>query len=311
MILTKDQLKLAKPFLKWAGGKKQLLNQIQENFPEELLTGSITRYIEPFVGGGAVFFYVAQAYPIGEFYILDVNPELILAYQTIQKNVEELIEILAKIQAEYISLNPFERNQYFYQVRSDFNSLRQQVNFDHYNLDWITRTAQIIFLNRTCFNGLYRVNSKGEFNVPVGQYKNPTICDPKNLRAVSNILQRTTIEKGDFTQCKVWVNQQSLVYFDPPYRPISKTASFNAYSAQVFDDSEQLRLRDFYRELDQIGAKLILSNSDPKNEVKEDHFFDEIYVDYFIRRVKATRNINSNASKRGIIHELLITNYDF
>lgn len=301
--------KKAQPFLKWAGGKTQLLTQIESLFPEELLTGSITKYIEPFVGGGAVFFRVANTYPISEFLISDVNPELILAYQTIQKDVESLISRLWKEQETYLSLTEEERKNFFYQVRNDYNLRRNQINFETYHSHWIERTAKLIFLNRTCFNGLFRVNSKGEFNVPFGRYKKPRICDRDNLRQVSQVLEKTIIQQGDFTNCKQFVDQTSFVYFDPPYRPISKTSNFNAYSQQVFNDYEQLRLRDFFQSLDQKGAKLLLSNSDPKNEDQNDDFFEDAYSNYRIERVEAARNINSKGSKRGKIKELLIMNY--
>ena len=298
-----------KPFLKWAGGKSQLLEQIKKNLPEELTSGSIKRYIEPFIGGGAVWLHLAQLYAIDEFFISDVNAELVLSYKTIQTNVEELITLLEVIQGKYLSLNEEKRQEYFYYTRLQFNSQREQLDFQNYDKSWIERTAQIIFLNRTCFNGLFRVNSKGNFNVPMGRYKKPTICDPKNLRAVSKILQKTQIRCGDFTECEEFVNEQSLVYFDPPYRPISKTANFTSYSEQTFDESEQLRLRDFFRLLDKKGARLILSNSDPKNEEETDTFFEVAYEGYRIKQVKAMRNINSNTSKRGYINELLIMNY--
>ncbi|MEQ8752314.1 MAG: DNA adenine methylase [Coleofasciculus sp. G1-WW12-02] len=299
----------ARPFLKWAGGKSQLIKEIDINLPEELAQGKINRYIEPFVGGGAVFLYIAQLDKVEEFFIWDINPELVLAYKTIQENVEDLIELLLKLQDKYLSFDVEERKQYFYQIRSQFNQQRQQIDFQTYHPDWVERTAHLIFLNRTCFNGLFRVNSKGEFNVPIGRYKNPKICHANNLKAVAQILQNTQIHYGDFTDSEAFVNNRSLVYFDPPYRPLSKTANFTSYSKETFDDSSQLRLRDFFRVLDQKGAKLILSNSDPKNEDLTDNFFDAAYAGYQIKRVKAKRTINSNANQRGQINELLIMNY--
>ena len=292
----------AKPFLKWAGGKSQLLETIDSWFPPELKAGKIKTYIEPFVGSGAVFLHVAQTYLVENFYILDINQELTLAYKIIQNSVEELIQKLLAIQEKYLSLDQEERKDYYYQVRSQFNSTT-----DHNAA--VTRTAQLIFLNRTCFNGLFRVNSQGDFNVPMGKYKNPRICNADNLRAIARILQRTQIVRGDFDQCQKWADAQTFVYFDPPYRPISKTANFNTYSSQVFDDSEQLRLRNLFRLLDRQQVKLMLSNSDPKNQYLTDSFFDIAYKDYLIQRVKADRRINSNPQKRGQIYELLITNY--
>ncbi len=299
----------AKPFLKWAGGKSQLLEQIANFLPEELIIGSIKKYIEPFVGGGAVFLHLAQCYKIEEFLIFDINTELVLAYKTIQNHVDELIHVLLNLQNKYLSLDEQERTHFYYEVRTQFNRQRHQVDFQKTNQQAIERTAQIIFLNRTCFNGLFRVNSKGDFNVPVGRYKNPTICDSENLKAVSQVLQRTQIYQGDFTECERFVDQYSLVYFDPPYRPLSRTANFTAYAQQTFDDTEQLRLRDFFALLDRKGAKLILSNSDPKNKDLTDDFFEIAYGNYQLKRVQAKRRINCNASKREQINELLITNY--
>lgn len=298
-----------RPFLKWAGGKSRLIKEIDKNLPDEINQGKITRYIEPFVGGGAVFLYIAQLGKIEEFFICDINPELILAYKTIQNNVEDLVKLLSKIESKYLSLDAEKRKQYFYQIRSQFNLHRQPINFHTFHPNWIERTAYLIFLNRTCFNGLFRVNSQGEFNVPVGRYKKPKICHADNLRAVAQILQNTQIHYGDFTDSEAFVDNRSLVYFDPPYRPLSKTANFTSYAQEIFDDSSQLRLRDFFRVLDHKGAKLILSNSDPKNENLEDNFFDVAYAEYHIKRVTAQRTINSKATKRGQINELLIRNY--
>jgi DNA adenine methylase len=299
----------AKPFLKWAGGKGQLLEQIDNFLPNELEDGTITRYLEPFVGSGAVFLYLAKSYKIEEFFILDINEELILAYKTLQKDVEKLIEFLSNLQERYLLLDEDKRKKYYYDLRSLFNLQRKTIDFQNYSQEWIERTAQLIFLNRTCFNGLYRVNNQGDFNVPMGKYKNPLICNSENLRAIAQILQKTQIHCGDFTDCEQWVNERTFIYFDPPYRPISKTSDFTSYSKYNFDDSEQLRLRDFFEQLHKKKAKLILSNSDPKNENPNDDFFEMAYQDYRIERVKASRNINSNAQKRGKINEILILNY--
>jgi DNA adenine methylase len=306
---TKETSLNVKPFLKWAGGKGQLLEQIGNFLPPEFGNGSIARYIEPFVGSGAVFFDIARSYNISELIIIDINQELILAYKTIQENVENLIVFLSEIQNKYLSLDDENRKKYYYHAREDYNITRKQIDFENYSQEWIARTAQMIFLNRTCFNGLFRVNSKGDFNVPMGKYKNPLICNPENLRAVSTILQKTQIYCGDFTKCERWVNSQTFVYFDPPYRPISKTSSFTSYSQYNFNDLEQLRLRDFFYLLHSKGAKLMLSNSDPKNEDPNDNFFEDTYSRYRIERIKASRNINSNAQKRGQINEIIILNY--
>lgn len=299
----------AKPFLKWAGGKGQLLEQLTAFFPPELQLGTIKRYVEPFIGGGAVFFHVAQTYDIKEYFIADVNAELILTYKTLQCDVESLIDVLNEMQSAYHRLSPAKQKEYFYNIRSELNDSRAKIDFTRFHAEWIERAAQIIFLNRTCFNGLFRVNANGEFNVPFGKYKNPLICSEQNLRTVAELLQRAEIRYGDFTSCEEFVDEHAFAYFDPPYRPISKTASFTSYSRYEFDDAAQLRLAEFYKRLDAAGAKLMLSNSDPKNENQDDHFFEEAYNGFHIERVKASRNINSDGQKRGAIDELLILNY--
>lgn len=300
----------AKPFLKWAGGKGQLLEQIHRHFPSKINDYNV-QYIEPFIGSGAVFFEVANTFDLDRSFILDINEELILVYKTIQNHVEELIELLTKTQELYLKLSEEERKNYYYEMRSHFNLTRDRnkINLQNYSKEWIERTTQFIFFNRTCFNGLWRVNSQGDFNVPMGRYKNPTICDRNNLRAVARILQKTDIHCGDFTDCEKWVDANTFIYFDPPYKPISKTSVFTAYSKQNFNDTEQLRLRDFFVKCDRKGAKLLLSNSDPKNEDPDNDFFETAYQGYRIERVKASRNINSNAQKRGQINEILIRNY--
>ncbi|MEA5598137.1 DNA adenine methylase [Rivularia sp. UHCC 0363] len=298
-----------KPFLKWAGGKTQLIKQISQFLPERLNNGSIKKYVEPFIGGGAIFFWLASNYSIKELFLSDVNADLILAYKTIQLNVDDLIKLLLDIENKYLSLNQDQRSEYFYQTREDFNNRRYHINFAKYSSEWVERTAQIIFLNKTCFNGLFRVNSKGDFNVPVGRYKKPSLCNPENLKSVAKILQRTEIVQGDFSKCESFIDHNTFVYFDPPYRPISNTSNFTSYSDQTFDDSEQLRLCTFIKKLHQKGGLLLLSNSDPKNHNIEDDYFEKLYVDYRIERVKASRNINSNSAKRNSINELLIMNY--
>lgn len=252
---------------------------------------------------------MAHNYQIKELFISDINTDLVLAYKTIQYNVEELIELLLYIETKYLSLNQNQRSKYFYHVRNNFNVQRNQIDLLKYHQLWIERTAEMIFLNKTCFNGLFRVNSKGEFNVPVGKYKKPSLCNPENLKVIANILQRTEIVQGDFSKCEDFVDRNTFVYFDPPYRPISKTSNFNSYSHQTFDDYEQLRLHQFFQKLDKKNAFLLLSNSDPKNHNIQDDFFEKLYSGYPIEKVKASRFINSNSSKRSQINELLIMNY--
>ena len=299
----------AKPFLKWAGGKGQLLFQIGHHLPAGLWEGSLVKYAEPFIGGGAVFFLIANHFDIREFFISDMNADLVLAYRTIQQQVESLINRLEHIQKQFLNSDKEERRRFYYEVRRSFNQSRVSQFNPTSATDPASHVARLIFLNRTCFNGLYRVNSSGEFNVPYGNYANPKICDEANLRSVSQSLQNAEIHYGDFSACRSFVDETTFVYMDPPYRPISKTASFNSFYKQRFDDNEQRRLAVFYQELSRAGAKLMLSNSDPHNENPQDDFFVELYSDFEIHKVYANRRINSNAKKRGAITELLIANY--
>jgi DNA adenine methylase len=297
------------PFLKWAGGKSQLLGQIETYFPAELKNGMLPRYVEPFIGSGAVFFKVIQTFPVQECLIADVNPELILVYRAVKSDVDGLIARLREIEIQYLGLNEGERSDYYYRIRTEFNSQRDDFQYSDFESRWVDRAAYMLFLNRTGYNGLFRLNSKGEFNVPIGRYAKPRILDAENLRLVSRLLQGVTIRICDFEDVSDFVDGDTLVYFDPPYRPISRTAHFTSYSKDVFDDDQQLRLAAFYRRLDAKGGKLMLSNSDPYNNDPDDDFFERAYAGFRIERLMAKRNINSNPEKRGPISELLIMNY--
>ncbi len=299
----------AKPFLKWAGGKGQLIEQMSHFFPQELKLGKVKNYVEPFIGSGAVFFHIAQSYKVEKYFISDINEELVLAYQTLCADVDSVIDVLAEIQHAYYQLNGEEQKSFFYETRAQFNTKRPKIDFSKFNSVWITRTAQLIFLNRTCFNGLFRVNANAGFNVPFGRYKNPKICAMDNLRKISKLLQNTEIIWGSFQSCENFVDEHTFVYFDPPYRPISSTSSFTTYSNFNFDDQAQLDLAAFFQKLDQRGAQLMLSNSDPKNNDPNDNFFEQAYEGYRIERVMASRMINCDAKKRGQLHELLVMNY--
>jgi len=300
----------AKPFLKWAGGKTQLLSQFENLYPTQLKRGKIERYIEPFVGGGAVFFAIIQKYQVDSAYLYDVNPEIILVYKVIQKDPEKLIEKLDIISQKYKSLTEEERKKFFYDLRQKYNLQQIKFDFEDYSLDWISRSAMLIFLNRTCFNGLFRLNSQGMFNVPHGRYKNPKILDEDNIIAVSKLLKIAEIKKADFEKCEEAIIPNSFIYFDPPYRPLNKTSSFTSYSTLEFSDQQQTRLANFFRHLDRnYEIKLMLSNSDPKNENSQDTFFEDLYKGFNIHRVSASRIINSKAENRGQIDELVITNY--
>ena len=290
-----------KPFVKWVGGKSQLVEQIEKMLPtdgEKVLT----KYAEPMVGGGALFFSILSKYNFEELYISDINAELINAYQAVKNDVDNLIAKLNEMQMLFLPMDENGRKYFYYTVRERFNSttLTEETATE--------KAAQFIFLNKTCFNGLYRVNRKGQFNVPMGAYKNPTICDDENLRNIHEALQNVTIVCGDYSLSKSFIDKDTFVYLDPPYRPISETSAFTAYNSDVFDDEVQIRLSKFIDEINLSGAKIVLSNSDPKNVNEDDNFFDDLYKNYKINRVEASRAINSKGDKRGKINELLICN---
>lgn len=302
--------KNSKPFLKWAGGKSQLLGEIEKRLPEEIVKKKkIEKYIEPFIGGGAVFFHIINNYKVKKSYINDINSDLILSYKIIKNNHLNLIDSLCEIQEEYLNLGEDDKKEYFYNIRTKYNEQLKDINYGEMNELSIERVAMLIFLNKTCFNGLYRHNLKGEFNTPHGRYKNPTICDKDNIKSVSKSLKNTTITSSDFKNTLEYIEKGSFIYLDPPYRPISKTASFKSYSKENFNDDEQKRLKKYCDDLNNLGAFFILSNSDPKNEDPDDNFFDELYSNYTIERIKARRYINSNKSKRGNITEIMVNNY--
>ncbi|AFY87089.1 DNA adenine methylase [Chroococcidiopsis thermalis] len=283
MLRQSLQLSLPRPFLKWAGGKSQLISQYIPYFPQKFAT-----YYEPFLGGGAVFFYLygvtrndkpTQKFPA---VLTDINPELVNVYCCVRDRVEELIELLARHQEQH-------DRDYYYRVRSQFTGTPVEM------------AARLIYLNKTCFNGLYRENSKGEFNVPMGKYKNPTICNAELLRLVSVSLQSVVIEVRPFDAILDFAKTpEDFVYFDPPYHPLSDTSNFTGYSRYSFNEKDQIRLRDTFAELARRGVKVMLSNSDCS-------LVRELYKDFHIHEILATRAINSKAQKRGKITEILIT----
>jgi DNA adenine methylase len=300
----------ARPFLKWAGGKTQLLEQLRAHYPPELARGAITRYVEPFLGGGAVFLDVMQRGNAQEAYLFDVNPELVVAYTAVQRDPEGLIDRLTACRELYLEQDGEGRALFFYARRAHYNEQKATVDFRAFSPAWVERAADLIFLNKTCYNGLFRVNAAGQFNVPAGRYAQPEIFDAANIRAVSQLLQRATIGCGSFATCRPVVDQHTFVYFDPPYRPLSRTANFTSYAADRFGDDEQRRLAALFAQLDaETGARLMLSNSDPKNIDPHDNFFDDLYAAFPIRRLAASRMINSVVASRGKITEILVTNY--
>ena len=304
MALSKQEVlmtihKGAKPFVKWAGGKTQLLSDIESLLPTDFRNRNIT-YVEPFVGGGSVLFWLLQHYPnIQHAVINDVNAKLINVYRVIKAKPKKLISALRMLENEYLPMNHAERTVYFMEKRRLFNDDE---------LTNVEQAAIFIFLNRTCFNGLYRENSKGKFNVPHGKYVHPKICDEQTIMADSDLLQRVDILCGDFDATKRYAAEDTLFYLDPPYKPLNSTSSFNTYVKEPFDDAEQVRLRNFCNEVSGRGSLFVLSNSDVKGYDPKDNFFDNLYAAYNIQRVLATRMINSNAEKRGKLTELMISN---
>lgn len=293
--------KPAKPFLKWAGGKNKLIPRLQNLLPSDIATGNYT-YVEPFVGSGAVLFWMLENFPhLSKVVMNDVNVDLINAYQVIASAPHDLLRSLELFQNEFHELegNEDAKKHYYYEKRTEYN-LRASNKYNH--------AALFIFLNRTCFNGLYRVNRKNEFNVPMGAYARPKICDVENILAVSHALQRVEILCGDFEDTLRYVGEKAVFYLDPPYKPLNPTSSFNAYAQDRFDDAEQVRLKNFCQRIDGLGHTWFLSNSDLYTHGGKDEFFDSLYSDFLIERVEARRNINVNPLKRGVLNELLITN---
>lgn len=295
-------MKKARPFIKWVGGKSQLIEQLEAQLPADFDNWENVTYIEPFVGGGAMLFYMLQRYPnINHAIINDINSDLATCYRTVRDTPEQLISSLKDIEKAYLALETGDgRKDFFMAVRERYNEK---------NLDPIENTTKFFFLNRTCFNGLYRVNKKGLFNVPFGKYANPTICDPETIRKDSELLQRVEILNGDFEATFEYAHGNTFFYFDPPYRPLSDTSSFNDYAKEAFNDDAQIRLKEYCDRIHEAGFRFMLSNSDCKGKNEEDNFFDVLYQAYQIERVWASRNINSNPNKRGKLTEILVHNY--
>lgn len=286
-LANKVQSKRVKPFVKWVGGKNQVVPQLAKFIPEEF-----DDYYEPFLGGGALYFYLSKSLP-GSSQLNDINEILIFAFLTVKKNPNLLISQLKNLEHEYHKLDDVGQKQYFYQAREEFNNINSQT---------IRKVALLIFLNKTCFNGLYRENSKGKFNVPFGNYNNPKICDDENLREVSRLLKKATLTSIDYVEAVKTAIKDDFIYFDPPYHPLNKTSNFTSYSKDSFNEIDQRRLRDLFVELDSRGCKLMLSNSSSP-------FIVELYAGFRQEPIMAPRSINSNGNARGKIQELVILNY--
>lgn len=307
-----SQLKIAKPFLKWAGGKKQLLPELRKNYPSELIEGQIDTYIEPFLGGGAVLFDILNTYDVKNVTASDINRDLIITYKVVQNNIDELIALLQSMQDEYYSLNEEGRKNYYYLKRNmynlykknDLNPEKDTLTYQH-----IFLASLLIFLNRTCFNGLYRVNSKGEFNVPIGRYKNPLICDEENLKNVSELVQNVKFTCRTYEEISINATDKTFIYVDPPYRALPKTPSFISYFNSEFGEQSQIDLAKWLTNISSENTFILTSNSDPHNTNEQDNFFEDNYQTFTLKKVLAKRNINSKGEKRGQITELLIKNY--
>lgn len=293
----------AKPFIKWVGGKSQLIEQLDAQLPADFDNWDNVTYIEPFVGGGAMLFYMLQRYPnIQHAIINDINPDLVTCYRTVRDTPEQLIESLKDIENTYLAIESEEkRKKFFMAARNKYNEK---------NLNPVDNTTLFFFLNRTCFNGLYRVNKKGQFNVPFGKYTFPKICDPKTIRKDSELLQHVKILNADFEATFEHAQGNTLFYFDPPYRPLNDTSSFNDYAKESFNDNAQIRLKEYCDRINEAGFHFMLSNSDCKGKNEDDNFFDVLYQTYQIERVWASRSINSNPKKRGKLTEILVHNYE-
>lgn len=276
----------AKPFVKWAGGKRQLIPELLKHIPK-----NFNNYFEPFIGGGALFF---ELYNLGilkdkKVYLFDINEELINAYKIIKDYPNELIEKLKDFKAKH-------NKEFYYKIRE------LDRNEDYTNLDNIIKAARFIYLNRTCFNGLYRVNKKGYFNVPMGKYKDPKIIDEENILAVSKALQNTIIKHCDYKEVLNYANSNDFIYFDPPYYPLNETANFTSYTQYNFLEKEQIELFETFKTLIKKDCVVLESNSDSD-------FIKNLYKEFRIEKVLANRAINSKGNKRGKITEVLIRSY--
>ncbi len=305
MVVKNNQqkLKATKPFVKWAGGKGSLVKHLSAHLPDNFRDKRNVTYVEPFVGGGAMLFYMLTHFTnIRRVVINDVNEDLIFCYKLIKNTPQTLIEQLKRIANEYLQLsNMDEKSRYYYKVRDKYNS-KETIDEE--------KAAYFMFLNKTCFNGLYRVNTCGKFNVPFGKYKNPTICDDKLILADHELLKKVDIYAGDYSEIMRFLGKgYNYIYIDPPYRPLSGTAYFKEYSHNVFDDKEQEKLKIFCDIMTARGCKIMQSNSNSMDDDGES-YFAKLYQGYHITQIEAHRYINAHVGKRNKETELLIMNYN-
>ena len=308
---TKEHI-IVKPFLKWVGGKSQLISILESNFPSEIIENQcINKYFEPFIGGGALFFHVMSNYKVKKAYISDTNEDLILTYTVIKYYCNELIDEL-ETYVENWPQNQKNKEKIYYSIRKEFNDTKKSIDYNecynNFSEQHILQAVRLIFLNKTCFNGIYRVNLKGEFNVPIGRYKKPLFYDESNLKQISKYLHNAEIYNESYEFFKELIDENSFVYLDPPYRPITEN-SFTSYTKSNFNDGDQIKLANFYKYISNKNAKVMLSNSDPHNRDENDDFFDELYKEFQIDRIPAKRYVNSDGSNRGPVNEILVRNY--
>lgn len=283
-----------RPFVKWVGGKRSILNKLISNSPD---FNSIDTFIEPMVGGGVMTCWILKNTKIKNVIINDKNKVLMDTYKIIKENPKKLIQSLKGLETKYNSCSDdITRKDLYYSIRDEFNSDKKL-------------PEHLIFLNKTCFNGLFRLNKKGMFNTPMGYYENPKICDEENIMELHMYFKRLTILNGDYDIIKDKCDDKTFVYIDPPYRPLNKTSLFTSYLDTDFKDEDQIKLKEFIDELNKKKTKVLLSNSDPKNTDINDNFFDELYKEYNIIRIDVPRFINSVGNKRNGVKELLIKNY--
>lgn len=295
----------ASPFVKWAGGKSKLVEIILEKVQEHIDLNTIEHYIEPFVGGGAMFFYLANRYDFKTMTIMDINIELINTYKAIQKSPNKLIQEMDNLQNHYNQLATLEEKEaFYYDVRKEYNNYSNKEKLEQ-KIDY-RRAAQFIFLNKTCFNGLYRVNRSGGYNVPFGKKNEVNIYNELNIRSVHELLKRTKIIHGDYQQTLQHVRGNTFVYFDPPYRPISNSAAFTAYDESGFNDTDQECLAKLCMQLYIRGVHFAVSNSDPHNSDPSDMFFDNLYQNFEIYRITASRQIAASSDSRKPVSEILV-----
>ena len=304
MALQKDKKRItaARPFVKWAGGKNFLRSILESQLPDDFDSRDRVTYIEPFVGGGAMLFHMLNKHEnIKRVVINDINRDLIRCYILVKENPQILIERLSPLKQKYDKLGIDEKKEFFYEVRSEYNNIA---------LDEDQRAAHFIFLNHTCFNGLYRENASGGFNVPYGRNNNPRIYDVDIIMADHRMLSKVDIVCGDYKNVITHLGKgYNFVYLDPPYRPLHGTSSFSKYTRSVFGDNEQEELKRFCDYLTERGCQIMLSNSD---STKEDgsSFFEWLYEGYSLKKILAPRFINAYAQKRKKQKEILITNYN-